>query len=128
MLPNLEWLHQETFEQFPKMDLFLCKTKSAMEFCDAHGFSSKFISFTTLSPYDASYQQKANTFVHIGGKSETKGTIPLVELWAKHPEWPHLTVLTSPKHYGETTNPVSLKKFEQENLTIIEDFVETTEL
>ena len=128
MIANLEWLHDSSYDFFPNMDLFACKTKSAKQFLDGKGFRTVFTSFSTISPYDGRYKQQANSFVHIGGKSETKGSIPLIHLWSKHPEWPKLTVLISPDHYSDLTTRQPLKQFESDNLEIIEDYIDLADL
>ncbi|PHS68216.1 MAG: hypothetical protein COB23_09585 [Methylophaga sp.] len=124
MIPNLEWLHKETYALFPRMDLFVCKTASAKTFCDEKNFPAVFTSFTTRSPYEPQFKQKPNSFAHIAGKSETKGTVPLAELWSRHPEWPKLTILISPSHYSDSSSPKTLKHLETENLEIIEEYVD----
>lgn len=128
MIANLEWLRDSTYPFLPKMDLFACKTQSAKKFFDGKGFQTVFTSFTTISPYDARYTQQSNSFVHIAGKSETKGSIPLIRLWAKHPEWPKLTVLISPEHYSQETTREPLAQFAADNLEIIEDYIDLADL
>ncbi len=128
MIPNLEWLSDDSFALLAEVDLVLCKTKSAVQFFEQQNLPAIYTSFTTISPYDEQYQQKPNTFVHIAGKSGSKGTFPLLKLWSKHPEWPKLTVLASRTHYIESIIRPSLKEFESDNLYIIEDFIAASEL
>jgi len=54
------------------MDLFACKAMSAKNFLDGKGFRTVFTSFSSISPYDKSYKQKTNSFIHIGGKVKRK--------------------------------------------------------
>jgi hypothetical protein len=128
MIANLEWLSADSFELLSAVDMFLCKTLSAQRFFDQMELQAVYTSFTTISPYDGESQQKPDTFVHIAGKSGSKGTQPLIKLWAEHPEWPRLTVVVSRKHYVESIIRPSFKEFESDNLYIIEEYISASEL
>jgi FkbM family methyltransferase len=49
--------------------------------------------FTSIDRYDGSVQKDFNKFLHLAGKSPAKGSVPLVNTWMKHPEWPVLTII-----------------------------------
>jgi glycosyl transferase family 1 len=123
MIPNLEWLRESSYDLLSKIDLFICKTKHAKQFFDTKGLPAVYTSFSTISPHDNQYKQKPNTFIHIAGKSDQKGTIPLVQLWSKHPKWPKLTVLAIP-----TETVKYLKRFEVDNIEIIGGFLDRSKL
>ena len=115
MIPNLEWLNDESFDLFSKMSLFICKTKSAKVYFNGLGLPAVYTSFTSVSPNDSSYKQTPLSFVHIAGTSTEKGTVPLVKTWAKHSEWPTLTVLSRSVEH--------LKEFEVANIKLIDGYV-----
>lgn len=93
-IANLEWLMDETYNLFDSIDMFVCKTKDAMRFCESKGLTAFYTSFSTISVFNEAYPQEINTFVHIAGNSHAKGTVPLMEVWKRHPEWPMLKVIS----------------------------------
>lgn len=119
-IANLEWLDEDTFDLLSEIDLFLCKTKNAKQFFDEKKLPAVFTSFSTNSPCDQQYTQKRNTFVHIAGKSDLKGTLPLIRLWEKHPSWPKLTVIAR--------SSKCIEKVGVENIDIIDSFLERKSL
>lgn len=120
LIPNLEWLREDSYRLFSKIDLFLCKTHSAKDFFDKRGLPAVYTSFSSISPYDEQYGQKSNTFIHIAGNSTEKGTLPLIQLWLEHPEWPELTVIVREARH--------LKKQKVKNINYIDKFLERDEL
>lgn len=120
LIPNLEWLREDSYRLFSKMDLFLCKTHSAKDFFDKRDLPAVYTSFSSISPYDEQYEQKPNTFIHIAGNSTEKGTLPLIQLWLKHPEWPKLTVIVREARH--------LKKQKVKNINYIDKFLERDKL
>jgi glycosyltransferase involved in cell wall biosynthesis len=91
---NLEWLTEASYALFDKIDVFVCKTKDAESFFKEKNLPAFYTSFSTISPFNGIYKQVGNTFVHIAGNSYAKGTIPLMKVWVKHPEWPELKVIS----------------------------------
>lgn len=119
-IANLEWLMDESYALFDKIDLFVCKTKDAESFFNERNLPTFYTSFTTISPYNSAYKQVANTFVHIAGNSKAKGTVPLMKIWKKHPEWPELKVISR-----FTDHLIGL---EAGNITLINGYVASDEL
>lgn len=113
MVANLEWLREDSYSLLSKIDLFLCKTKHAENFFRLKQLPVKYVSFSSISPYNKKYKQKPNTVVHIAGKSEHKGSLTLARIWSKHPEWPKLTMLTVFKEHFYL-----LKEFKTENIDV----------
>jgi hypothetical protein len=44
---------------------------------------------------------RERAFFHLAGRSANKGTATLMATWRRHPGWPRLTVLQSPRSAGE---------------------------
>ncbi|MBL4744194.1 MAG: glycosyltransferase, partial [Cycloclasticus sp.] len=81
---------------------------------------SFYTSFSTISPFNKGSRKVANTFVHIRGKSPLKGTIPLMKVWSKHPEWPELKVIS---RFIEDLGELSAN-----NITVISGYLDSKEL
>jgi glycosyltransferase involved in cell wall biosynthesis len=102
-IPNPEWFKKYQHRYLQGIDAVLCKTKSGQHIFEELGSNTRFISFTSddrlnVTPPD----NKQTGFLHLAGRSWQKGTKPLTDLWLKHPEWPPLTVVQSPKTYSQS--------------------------
>src|SRR5690606_13808773 len=60
-----------------------------------------------------------DTFFHLAGKSPSKGTEALVAMWARHPEWPQLTIVQHPRR----AKPIGVP-----NIRHVVRYVESSEL
>jgi len=96
MVPNQEWLRENSTPYLAGMDALLCKTRHAEDIFRAKGFPTTFISFTSADRYEAGRTRNYDAFFHLAGSSTQKGTAPLIDLWLAHPEWPTLTVVQHP--------------------------------
>lgn len=97
LIPNPEWMHPNGIKLLPKIDQIWCKTRHAAEIFEEMGREAKYLGFTSLvQPFMHAYSEPRNWrgFLHIGGKSELKGTLALMREWRKHPGWPQLVVLS----------------------------------
>ena len=103
MVPNQEWLRDNSTPYLTEMDAVLCKTRHAEEIFREKGFPTTFISFTSADRYDAGCPRNYDAFFHLAGSSDQKGTAPLVDLWSTHPEWPTLTVVQHPSNRLDVT-------------------------
>lgn len=92
LLPNPEWFHAEWIEHLPKMDLVLAKTRHAERLFGQLGCATRWVGFAGEDCLDPG-QPRQPDFFHGPGRSGNKGTLPLLQLWAQHPEWPKLTVV-----------------------------------
>lgn len=100
LIPNPEWCLPKDVELFPRIDGVLVKTHHAKPIFAALGCPTSFIGFTSIDRRDVSVARE-RTFFHLAGRSTNKGTATLLATWRRHPEWPRLTVLQSPRSAGE---------------------------
>lgn len=119
LIPNPEWFRAEWLPQLPGFDLVLAKTRHTERLFGALGYRTRFIGFTGEDCLLEKVPRQAS-FFHGPGRSGNKGTLPLLELWARHPEWPRLTVVWRRKHVELPPMPA--------NVTLIQDFLDETEL
>lgn len=129
-MPNLEWLPQESYKLISEMDKFICKTRHAQKFFENEGLSEKAIytSFSTYCVEDTGYKQLPNTFVHIAGKSNAKGTLSLISIWSTHPEWPLLKVFVQSTNIGGLIKTSSLNVLQTDNIQITDGYLPLAEL
>ena len=78
------------------IDLVLCKTRHAQTIFSQLGCTTEYISFTNLDRYDPSILKTYDAPFHLAGNSREKGTLMLIDIWQKHPEWPELTIVQRP--------------------------------
>jgi glycosyltransferase involved in cell wall biosynthesis len=57
---------------------------------------TEYTGFTSEDRRDTAVPRE-RAFFHLAGRSANKGTDTLLATWRKHPEWPRLTVLQSPR-------------------------------
>lgn len=100
-VPNAEWLKGPSRALLPRIDLVLCKTKLTQTIFDDLGCRTFRIGFTSIDRAREAGREATPDFshyvsprpLHVGGSTSTKGTCDLLEVWARHPEWPVLTVV-----------------------------------
>ncbi len=94
LVPNQEWILGRNRILFPLMDRIACKTRHAVELFEGCGSEVQFMGFRTESRNIEGSERDPAQYLHIAGLSPLKGTECLLEVWARHPEWPKLTVVT----------------------------------
>jgi glycosyltransferase involved in cell wall biosynthesis len=94
LVPNQEWLPPEDRCLLKDIDLVLFKTRHAMSLLQREAKQSEYVGFTSLDRRDRRTGRRAPAALHICGWNPHKGTDAVVGAWAKHPEWPELTVVT----------------------------------
>jgi hypothetical protein len=92
--PHQEWLTPADQAALNLVDLVLFKTRHAQQTLAGQARRSVFVGFTSADRYAAGYPREWHRAVHVAGWNPMKGTGRLLELWAGHPEWPQLTVVT----------------------------------
>lgn len=97
VLPNPEWWAQPA-RLLRRLDLVLCKTRSAVSWLGWHGARCRWVGFASvdhwLGPALAAEADPVRP-LHLAGTSNQKGTRELVEVWSRRPDWPELTVVAS---------------------------------
>lgn len=96
LVPNPEWLSPRSQRYLRRFDAVLCKTHYAVDLFNARGCRALHIGFRSTDCLEVTVPREA-TFLHLAGASRMKGTERLLALWRRHPEWPKLLVLQSPR-------------------------------
>jgi glycosyltransferase involved in cell wall biosynthesis len=92
-IPNQEWFSIWKHMALKSFDKVLCKTMYAYRLFRDLGIDSEYISFTGIDLSHPELTLDYDACLHIGGKSLLKGTLAVVRVWEKHPEWPVLCVV-----------------------------------
>lgn len=101
VLPNPEWFDAHDRRMLSHVDVVWAKTAYTAEVFESLGCRVRYVGFTSEDRFDSEARREA-TFFHLAGKSSMKGTDRLLRVWARHPEWPRLTVV---QHAADTNAP-----------------------
>ncbi|MFT6180151.1 MAG: hypothetical protein ACI9NQ_001139 [Paracoccaceae bacterium] len=93
LIPNQERFPERHLGRLGKIDHIFCKTEHGLEAFQKHHPSCHLTRFTSKDLLDDSIPRKPKSFLHLAGRSTLKGTATVLSTWAKHPEWPELTLL-----------------------------------
>jgi hypothetical protein len=105
LIPNPEWFADNQHAHLPAMALVLAKTRHGEQLFRGLGCLTRYIGFST-DDHRAGFEAQAEAmFLHAPGASENKGTRRLLQLWARHPHWPTLTLLWRPRDDAPATVP-----------------------
>lgn len=105
LIPNPEWFRSHWRPFLPGIDWVLCKTRHAQTIFGGLGCRTEFVSFSSMDRFEKGYSKDYNSFFHLAGRSLQKGTNVLIDLWARHPEWPRLTIIQSPANARQVSVP-----------------------
>ncbi len=105
LVPNPEWLSPRSQRYLKRFDAILCKTHYAGGLFSALGCRAVHIGFSGIDCLDRDVTRQP-TFLHLAGASRMKGTERLLKLWQRHPEWPKLLVLQSPRTAAAMAKPM----------------------
>jgi GR25 family glycosyltransferase involved in LPS biosynthesis len=95
MIPNQEWFKPRHVSRLPSIDRVLAKTREAERIFYGLGCNTFLLGFSSPDRNDPSIRPDFGRFFHLAGGSFLKGTARLVRVWARHPEWPELTIVKS---------------------------------
>lgn len=104
LIPNQEWFRDDHHAHLRAIDWVLCKTQDAGRIFDGLGCKTRFVGFTSSDCRDATAAPKQDTFFHLAGMSQQKGTKTIFELWQRHPEWPNLLAIQATKTHDGDVN------------------------
>ena len=105
LIPNQERFPKRLLGKLRRIDRVLCKSRHATEiFSELHP-QVRFIGFTSPDRLLETTTPDYSRFFHLAGRSTLKNTELLLELWAKHPEWPTLTLVQHPDNAPSQVPP-----------------------
>lgn len=119
LIPHPEWFDERDRPWLPRLDRAFALTRHAVPIFESMGMRVDYTGFTSEDLRDRSVPRE-RAFFHLAGRSRNKGTATLLALWRRHPEWPRLTVLQSPR----TAQPGPVAP----NITHRVDFIPDAEL
>jgi len=119
LIPNQEWLRSGTQNLINPDIVLWCKTHYACQQLSSLSENINYLGFSSFDRMDTNISRDAQKYLHVAGKSAQKGTLPLLQLWASHPEWPLLQVISRRAEH---------QVFKRENIVIISDFISTQQL
>lgn len=96
LMPHPEWFDERDRAWLPRLDRAFVLTHHAKPVFEALGMRVDYTGFTSEDRLDAPVPRE-RAFFHLAGRSSNKGTDTLLAAWHRHPEWPRLTVLQSPR-------------------------------
>jgi len=94
LIPNPEWMDRHDARWLDDLSELWSKTHQAEGLFKTLTPNVRYLGFTSEDGYDPSVI-KESSFLHLAGKSRMKGTQALLDVWARHPSWPTLTVIHS---------------------------------
>lgn len=104
-IPNQEWMprrpwrpHREHLDarQIASLDAIWAKTRYAESLFRNLTPKVSFVGFSSFDVHDPSVEKVPNSFVHVAGRSQLKGTAVVIEAWRRNPTWPRLVIIESP--------------------------------
>lgn len=96
LLPHPEWFDEHDRRWLPRLDRAFVLTRHAVSIFASLGLKTEYTGFTSEDRSDPSVPRE-RAFFHLAGRSANKGTETLLATWRRHPGWPRLTVLQSPR-------------------------------
>ncbi|MDX1486337.1 MAG: glycosyltransferase family 1 protein, partial [Alphaproteobacteria bacterium] len=96
VIPNQERFPPRQLRALARVDRVLAKTRHARSIFTGLGLPTTYLGFTTEDCRRTEIAKDWSQCLHVAGRSTMKGTEDLIALWARHPEWPQLTVVQDP--------------------------------
>jgi glycosyltransferase involved in cell wall biosynthesis len=115
-IPNPEWYLQD-IKLLHSIDLILCRTKEVERIFSNLKQNTYFLGFTSPDHFEKKIKKKVNSYLHVAGSSEYKGTSAIKKAWLVNSKFPHLVIL---KQFD--------KKIKKKNITLVNRFIPEKEL
>jgi Glycosyl transferases group 1 len=119
LIPNQEWMRPNTKLLLGRCDEIWCKSRYAESIFLQLGCRVKYIGFTSADRFLPNISKDFESFIHIQGRSGSKGTSTILHAWEKHVNWPMLTIVTRDS---------VLLEHDRHNIKIIVDFLTDEDL
>ena len=107
LLPHPEWFDERDRAWLPRLDRAFVLTRHAKPIFESLGLRAEYTGFTSEDRREVSIPRE-RAFFHLAGRSANKGTATLLATWRRHPEWPRLMVLQSPRSAGEVVRTANI--------------------
>ncbi|HEX4375834.1 MAG TPA: hypothetical protein VHZ99_01650 [Steroidobacteraceae bacterium] len=117
LVPNPEWFERRDSAMLSRIDRVWSKTALTHRLFASRGCAVSNIGFDSEDRLVSEVVREAR-FLHVGGRSELKGTHRLLEFWRQHPEWPPLTVIRDTTAMPKNADPAA------PNVTVLREFVD----
>jgi glycosyltransferase involved in cell wall biosynthesis len=95
LVPNPECVPAWQVPLLRDVEAVWVKSRAAEPLFSPHSRRVEYLGFTSLDRLDAAVPRAQDGWLHVAGGSTHKGTDVLIRLWAAHPRWPTLTLVTS---------------------------------
>jgi len=106
LLVHPEWFRDQNLPHVPRLDFILAKTPSGVDAMRGLPAACRNVHFTSPDKRLPGFVRPGPLrCLHLSGQSAVKGSEAVIEAWARHPEWPELTVVRRAKRYGGETAP-----------------------
>lgn len=97
--PNQELLAAAPLELLKECNAVLCKTRLGLELYSSAGLPAKYVGWTSPDHLDRNVRRRYDRHLHLAS-GPLKGTAALLNVWKRHPEWPTLRLVQSPRLPG----------------------------
>jgi len=93
LIPNQEYFRERSHPHLRAMDCVLAKTRLAEQTFTEKAPATRYIGWRGTDRRDPTVRDTDAIALHIAGRSQLKGTDAVLDVWARHPEWPPLVVV-----------------------------------
>jgi hypothetical protein len=119
LMPHPEWFDPAWTPELHTIDRVFAKTHHAVPIFEALGCRTEFVGFTSVDRRSTTVAREPK-FFHLGGRSGNKGSQAVLDLWAKHPAWPRLTLIQR--------KPLQLPATAPSNVCLVDAYLDDAEL
>jgi hypothetical protein len=119
LMPHPEWFDPAWTPELGSIDRVFAKTHHAVPIFEALGCRTEFVGFTSIDRRMPGVPREL-AFFHLGGRSGNKGSQAILDLWARKPAWPMLTLVQR--------KPLRLPATLPANVRLISDYLDDAEL
>lgn len=108
-IPNPEHCHA-SLKDIKKFDLILCKTKECLRIFKRLNKNTYYLGFTSIDRHEPLIAKDFSKYIHVAGKSGTKGTVEVLQAWRNHLEFPDLILIKHTEINAQIPRNVKLIK------------------